>query len=174
MLLAVKHTAIAALVALAVAATPAAPAHAWGQREQDVLKGVAAAVVIGAIINSAKNRPRQTAPVYSQPQYDPQYDPRYDDQYGDQYEPRYEPRHQPRATSIYQTPAARAFQSYSRSERRIIQKRLASYGYYRGGFDGSFGPGTYSAIVAYADDNGDADRLSSAGGSYAILDGLIY
>ena len=170
MLLAVKHTAIAALAAFAIAATPVAPAYAWGQREQDVLKGVAAAVIIGAIINNSKNQPRQTAPVYSQPQYNPQYDP----QYGDAYEPRYEPRYQPRATSIYRTPVARAFQSYSRSERRQIQKRLASYGYYRGGFDGSFGPGTYSAIVAYADDSGDTDRLSSTGGAYAVFDGLIF
>ena len=174
MLLAVKHTAIAALAAFAIAATPAAPAYAWGQREQDVLKGVAAAVIIGAIINNAKRQPRQTAPVRSQPQYNPQYNPQYDPQYGNAYEPRYEPRHQPRATSIYQTPVARAFQSYSRSERRLIQKRLASYGYYRGGFDGSFGPGTYSAIVAYADDAGDTDRLSSTGGAYAVFDGLIF
>ena len=70
------------------------------------------------------------------------------------------------------TAAAQAFNSYSSSERRLIQRRLSSYGYYRGGIDGSFGPGTYSAVVAYAQDEGES--LRSTASAFGVYDSLIY
>ena len=73
---------------------------------------------------------------------------------------------------IYGTAAAQAFNSYSSSERRLIQRRLSSYGYYRGGIDGSFGPGTYSAVVAYAQDEGES--LRSTASAFGVYDSLIY
>lgn len=159
MLPAVKRTAIFALTALAIAATPAAPALAWGQREQDVLTGIAGTLLVQGIIREGKKYHRQ--PTYAAPQPQPVY-----------VQPDYNP---PRATtSIYRTPAARAFNSYSLKDRRIIQKRLSHFGYYRGGIDGSFGPGTYSAIAAYADDEGMGGYLASTSDAYGVLDSLIY
>jgi len=148
----VKASMIATLTALSIVAIPATPAHAWGEREQNFLAGVATAVIIGEVI---KNNRRANAapapapaPVYAEPR--------------------------PTHTSIYRTPAARAFNSYSASERRAIQRNLRAWGYYRGGLDGSFGPTTYNAIVAYARDEGISRNLSNTGGAFAIYDGLIF
>jgi hypothetical protein len=155
-----KRKAVAALIALGVA-LPAAPALAWGQREQDVLKGVVGTLLVQGAIREIKD-PRQ--PVYVQPrQVYVQPEPVY-------VEPRYERHH--RGVSIYGTAAAQAFNSYSSSERRLIQRRLSSYGYYRGGIDGSFGPGTYSAVVAYAQDEGES--LRSTASAFGVYDSLIY
>ena len=56
----------------------------------------------------------------------------------------------------------------------MIQRRLSAYGYYNGGIDGSFGPGTYNAVVSYARDAGAGRNLSSTGGAYAVYDGLLF
>lgn len=161
---AIKRTAIATMTALAIAAVPAAPAMAWGQREQDVLKGVVGTLLVQGLIREAK-RPQRNQPVYQQPVYQ---QPVYL-----QPEPVYQPPHY-QTTSIYRTPAARAFQSYSFAERRMIQKRLSNYGYYRGGIDGSFGPGTYSAVTSYAEDQGQSRQLASTNAAFGVYDGLIY
>lgn len=172
-----KHAVVAAITALSIA-LPAAPALAWGQREQDTLKGAVGALVIENVIrNSRNNQPRYYQQHHQQPQYrGPVYQPpRY-------VEPRYQPHHAPRrhyeaprqTVSIYSTAAARAFNSYSSSERRLIQRRLSAYGYYRGGIDGAFGPGTYSAISAYANANGQGRALASTNTAFAVYDGLIY
>ena len=145
-----KSSIIAAITALSIAAVPAAPALAWGEKEQGFLAGIATAVIVDQII---KNNRRARAPVYAPaPVY---VEPR----------PTY-------TTSIYRTPAAQAFNSYSAAERKAIQRNLRAWGYYRGGVDGSFGPGTYNAIVAYARDEGVS--LSSTGRAYAVYDGLIF
>ncbi len=165
MLLTVKNTAIAAITAFSMAATTAAPAMAWGEREQDFLKGAAAAVIVGTIINEVKRDKRR-----AQPQYAPQAPVYYE-------EPAPRPHYQPRPshqTSIYRTPAARAFGSYSLQERRAIQRSLAREGYYYGNIDGSFGPGTYRAIADYAADTRMTDNLRSTAGAYGIYDGLIF
>ena len=72
------------------------------------------------------------------------------------------------------TAAAVAFNSYSRSERVAIQRQLSRQGYYYSSIDGSFGPGTYKAVAAYARDNGQGSQLASRNGAYAVYDGLIY
>jgi hypothetical protein len=149
-----KRTAIAAVAALSIAAIPATPAHAWGEKEQNFVAGVATAVVIGQIIKHNKRRYVAPAPNYLvQPQA---------------------PVYQQPAASIYNTAAARAFQSYSVAERRLIQRRLSAYGYYTGGIDGAFGPGTYRAVVAFARQEGAIRNLESTGGAYTLYDGLIY
>jgi hypothetical protein len=108
-------------------------------------------------------RARLGGPVYAAPA--PSYAPTY-----------VEPRHtyvEPRRTvSLYSTPAARAFQSYSLTERKAIQRNLRAWGYYRGGIDGAFGPGTYNAITAYARDEGIS--LSTSAKAYGAYDGLLY
>jgi hypothetical protein len=157
MLLSVMHaktTLIAGLTALSIAAVPASPALAWGDKEQGFVAGVATAVIVDEILKN--RRARLSGPIYA---------PTYA-------EPRHtyvEPRH---TTSIYATPAARAFQSYSLRERKAIQRNLRAWGYYRGGIDGSFGPGTYNAITAYARDEGQSLRSTSA--AYGVYDGLLF
>ena len=181
-----KRGALASLLAIAIA-IPAAPAMAWGQREQDTLKGVVGTLIVGGLImdaqrNKAKPQPQ---PVYQAPRQEPRYyqEPRYHQEPTRGYghvrhyeEPSYyeAPRQYTPQVSIYRTPAAAAFNSYSSSERRLIQRRLAAYGYYRGGVDGSFGPGTYSAIVAYANDQRLSRQLASTASAYGVYDALIY
>lgn len=148
-----KTNLIAALTALSIVALPAAPALAWGEKEQNFLAGVATAVIVDELLkNHRKARAYdqgQTAPVYVEPR----------------------PVH---TTSIYATPIGRTFQTYSLSERKAIQRNLRAWGYYRGGIDGSFGPGTYNAVVAFARDEGASANLKSTSGAYAIYDGLIF
>ena len=161
----VKSTMVAAITALSIAAIPA-PALALGDKEKGFVAGVATAVIVDELLKNnrkarAYDRGYTSAPVYVEPRtvY---------------VEPRtvyVEPRH---TTSIYSTPAARAFNSYSASERRAIQRNLRAWGYYRGGIDGSFGPGTYNAIVSYARDEGAVGNLSSTNGAFAVYDGLIF
>jgi hypothetical protein len=148
-----KSTMIAAIAALSIAALPAAPAHALNKKEQGFIAGVATAIIVDELLK--QNRRARTvapapvpAPIYVEPR--------------------------PVHTSIYSTPAARAFNSYSASERRAIQRNLRAWGYYRGGIDGVFGPGTYNAIVAYARDEGASARLASTSGAFAVYDGLIF
>ena len=162
----VKRALISSSVALALLGTSGAPALAWGQREQDFTKGALTVLLLGAIVKDARQHntqevqpqvyyPEQPRPVYHQPVYQP---PVY---------------HQP-VQSYYATPAAQAFQSYTTGERRRIQAALANYGYYVGYVDGSFGPGTYRAITAYARESGQMAMLETRGGVYGLLDGLIY
>lgn len=151
-----KTTLIAGLTALSIAAVPATPALAWGEKEQGFVAGVATAVIVEELLKN--RRARLGGPVYAAPA--PVYSPA----------PVYvEPRH---TTSIYATPAAKAFQSYSLSERKAIQRNLRAWGYYRGGIDGAFGPGTYNAITAYARDEGIS--LSTSAKAYGAYDGLLY
>jgi hypothetical protein len=146
-----RTTLIAGLTALSVAAVPAAPALAWGEKEQGFVAGVATAVIIDEILKNGRkarayDRGQTAAPVYVEPR--------------------------PVYNSIYSTPAARAFQSYSLSERKAIQRNLRAWGYYRGGIDGSFGPRTYDAVVSYARDEGAS--LRTTGSAYGVYDGMIY
>jgi hypothetical protein len=153
-----KTSLIAGLTALSFAVVPAAPALAWGEKEQGFVAGVATAVIVDELLkNNRKARLYDRGYTATGPTY---------------VEPRtvyVEPRH---TTSIYGTPAARAFQSYSASERKAIQRNLRAWGYYRGGIDGAFGPGTYNAITAYARDEGIS--LSTTAKAYGAYDGLLF
>lgn len=157
---------IGATLAAALIATSAAPVQALGKNEQKFLQGMAAAVIMDRILDDMRRQQRKAPRYYSQPA--PVYNyvaPA----------PVYRPAPQPTyRSSIYATPVASAFNSYSYSDRRRIQQRLAAYGYYRSGIDGSFGPGTYSAIVAYAGDRGQRNALGSQAGVYGLFDGLVY
>jgi hypothetical protein len=158
----------AALAALSLAAATAAPVQA-GQRERDFLKGVAATVIVGTVLNNLNNRaqaqPRYFTPPRAQPQ--PQY-----------YAPHtpHQPSYfaQPSRPGISSTVAAQAFKSYSPTERRAIQRQLARQGYYSGSIDGVFGPATFRAVASYAADRGLGGRIDSASGAYTVYDSLIY
>ena len=154
-----KTTLIAGLTALSIAAIPATPAMAWGEKEQGFVAGVATAVIVDELLKN--RRTRLGGPIYAAPA-------------PTSVEPRrtyVEPRH---TTSIYATPAGRAFQSYSLRERKAIQRNLRAWGYYRGGIDGAFGPGTYTAVTTYARDEGLSGNLDTNAGAYAVYDGLIF
>ena len=141
---------VASVAAVALTATTVAPAQAFDRDERQFLKGVAAALIVGTIIKETKKNKNVTP--QPQPQPTPVVIP----------------------SSIYQTPTAVAFQSYTPAQRRLIQQRLAAYGYYRSGIDGAFGPGTYNAITIYARDIGKTSAMSTTAGAYGVLDGLIY
>lgn len=147
-----KSSLIAAIAAISIAALPAAPAHALGKNEKNFLAGVVTALIIDGIIDNSK-KPKVVAPAPA-PIYVEPTPPVY--------------------TTLSTTPAARAFNSYSKAERKAIQRNLKAWGYYHGAIDGSFGRGTYNAVVAFAADEGVSNNLKSTAGAFAIYDGLIF
>lgn len=134
-------------LALTLSLAAPAPALAWGENEQNFVSGIAAALLLGTVAQGRHGQPAQTQPVRTQPV---------------------------QAVPLHQTPAAQAFNSYGGQERRAIQRKLASYGYYRSGIDGQFGMGTYNAVVAYARDSGNEAQLQSRNGAFGLLDSLLY
>ncbi len=161
-----KRNLIVALTAASVAAIPATPALALNDKEKGFVAGVATAIIVDELLkNNRKARlydrghHATPAPVYVQPA--PVY-----------VQPA--PVHVQPSTSIHATPAARAFNSYSVAERRAIQRNLRAWGYYTGAIDGTFGPRTYNAIVAYARDEGLSSRLSATNTAFAVYDSLIF
>ncbi|MFN3971346.1 MAG: peptidoglycan-binding protein [Gemmobacter sp.] len=173
MTIAITRTLTAAVTALALAAASAAPAHAWGKNEQNFLKGVLATVAVGAIIQQSNKQGRAHArpqPQYFVPAPQPQYyapGPRAQHVTPQHAQPRYIP-----PAPVY-SPVAVAFNEYSPASRRAIQQRLRAYGYYRGGIDGAFGPGTRAAIEAYARDTGNTQAVQSRDGTVRLLNGLL-
>lgn len=157
--------AVAAAVALALTLPAAAPAMADGRDTRNFLKGVAAAVIVGAIINEAgKAKARERDP--------------YPYGHGAGYGPTYG--HDRRPAPVYTPPApayhsalALAFAEYSPASKRAIQARLRAYGYYRGAIDGAYGPATRAAIEAYARDTGNTRALTSRDGTVTLLNGLL-
>lgn len=180
MLPAFKNTFVATVAALSIALT--APAHAGDKGTRKFVAGLATGALVGVLINEANQNQRRNQPNYTyvDPPYQPYYQPRYYNEYQPSYQPSYQPHYEyrpeyrPRAASVRSTAAASAYQSYSRSERRQIQKRLAAFGYYNGSIDGAFGPGTFRAVQAYARDEGLSDELASRNGAYSVFDSLIY
>ena len=171
-----KSKAIATLTALSLAMGAAAPAHAWGKNEQNFLKGIAAAVIVGAIVNEGrKSRARaQPAPqpIYRAPV--PQQ-PRYQQPHAGNHGKtgRVIGQQSGYGSGINDTAAARVFNSYSRAERLNIQRQLASFGYYGGAIDGSFGPRTHQAVYEFARTAGKQEALSSTSGAYQVYDALL-
>lgn len=155
-MLPMKSRMLTALLIAALAMPAASPALAWGKKEQRNLAALALLGTLGALYY-ANNRDQFS------PQPKPQPQP----------QPLPYPQPAPQA-SIYQTPVAYAFQRYTYAERQRIQSRLAGWGYYRGGIDGSFGPGTYTAITSFARANNQTARLDSTTDAYALLDGLLF
>jgi peptidoglycan hydrolase-like protein with peptidoglycan-binding domain len=69
---------------------------------------------------------------------------------------------------------AAQFNSYTNHRQRRIQSTLSAYGYYRGAIDGSFGPGTYNATVAYANATGRSNLLGTMVGARSIYKALLF
>jgi peptidoglycan hydrolase-like protein with peptidoglycan-binding domain len=166
-----RKTATAVIAAVALLAAPASPAHALGKNERNFLKGVAAAAIVGAIIADQRKRQARAATPQYQPPAHVAPEPHYRQD---------RPRpgrvigatpHQ--GSGLFQTPSARAFNSYSPSERRAIQRRLSAFGHYSGAIDGAFGPRTHQALYAFARQAGRTDALESASGAFAVMDALL-
>jgi hypothetical protein len=141
-----------------VTALSAPPAMAeWGDKQQNFLAGVVSTVAVAAILKPDlffKAPPPAAQPVSQTPVY---YTPA-----------------PTQTVSIYSTPAATAFNAYQPNQRKNIQSKLASMGYYRSTIDGDFGPNTYNAVVSYANASGNSSLLSNQAGAFTIYDGLIY
>ncbi|NUB44201.1 peptidoglycan-binding protein [Fertoebacter nigrum] len=162
----IRNAGLAAIAATTFVTAAAAPAMA-GERERDFLKGVAATVVAGVIINDIKQKNRQRQQqqyVPVQRYYAPQ--PVYVEPRRQVVQRHYEP-------SIYSIPAAQTFNDYSSREKRVIQSQLARAGYYNGAIDGVWGPGTYRAVAGYARDTGQSGVLESRRSAYSFYDSLL-
>lgn len=182
-----SQAAVAAVTALALA-LPAAPALAWGQRERDVLTGAAGALLIENVIRNSRHAQARVMPSeytpqalrgYDEPEYtveryrEPEYRVRrhHNEEYRSQW---HGGRSWGQGPSVYSTAAATTFNSYARYERRRIQRKLAWLGYYTGGVDGTFGPGTYAAIMAYAHAQGQRAEMRATSTAYGVYDSLLY
>jgi peptidoglycan hydrolase-like protein with peptidoglycan-binding domain len=183
---------IVGLTALSLTLGAALPAQALGRNERNVLKGIAAALIVGAIIHEtqkprrAKPAPKpapqpvyRKVPTYTQPTYQP---PVYEEPR--QYRPKATAQPQVKTgriigkTSAYgsginDTTAAQVFGTYSQYQRVTIQRKLASFGYYSGTLDGAFGPRTHQAVYEFARTAGKQDALSTSSGAYRIYDALL-
>ena len=172
MLPAVTRTVTAVVTALALAAASAVPAQALGKNERNFLKGVAAAVIVNEIVKQGRSvaAPRSYNPYQG---YDARYghDPRRD--YHDRYGYKREPQRHGYTQGYYSNAASSAFYEYSPQSRRMIQQRLAAYGYYRGAIDGVWGQGTASAMTAYARDVNASSSLGTRDGSVRLYNALI-
>lgn len=149
MLPAVRTTITAFTAAAAIALTPAAPAHAWGDKEQGFVAGVATFLILNQIVKESRNR---RTPAYQAPQYFVPANP---------------------APVTQTSPARAAFMEYSPNARRAIQTRLRSYGYYTGSVDGVWGQGTARAVAAYARDVGFGDGLGTRNGAVQLYNALL-
>ncbi|PPB82334.1 putative peptidoglycan binding protein [Albidovulum inexpectatum] len=162
---------IAAIAAGAMISATAVPAQAWGKKEQNLLKGLAAAAIVGAMIMNSRQGQAQTTRQGWQPAPAPTYRspaPRYESP------ARYEPPATPRYRSgIHDTAAARAFNALSLSERKLVQTRLADWDYYHGAIDGTFGPMTYRAVSSYATDTTGTAQLETTAGAFGFYDSII-
>lgn len=164
------RTALAAATALSVALTSAAPALAWGDREQGIVTGIAGTLLIQGIARDMDGNGHRRPPADPQPYPDP-YPPRPG--YGYPPPPPPPDYYQQQRSSIYRTALARAFNSYSLRDRRDIQRELRRWGY-GGAADGAFGPGTYAAVAAYARRTGQEDANRSMAAAYGVYDSLLY
>lgn len=182
------------LIALAAASAIAmgsfsAPAFALGKTEKGILAGIAAAVIVNQLIS---NNRAEAAPQVQQPRYDdnahwnngrgPKHEPRPPrdrrDGHWDERNGNRGPAHQPyqpppQQVSVHTTPLGIAFKQYNAADRKTIQRRLRSAGYYNGTIDGSFGPASYNAMTAYARSVGHDGNLGTTGGAYNFLNRIL-
>ena len=162
-----KLAAITVIAAL-VTATAAPPAMAWGDREQGILTGVAATLLLGTVLASSrhgKGLAATTQPAYYAPAYAP----------APVYRTSTSGTGSSNASSyIYTTPVAKAFNSYSEDEQHHIQAVLAARNFYHSDIDGAFGPATYDAVVAYAGSTNQATSLSTEAGAFTLFNAMIY
>jgi hypothetical protein len=169
-----RKLATATITAALITALATPPALAWGDKEQNFVAGAASTLLLEGIFFPGMFQPnkghgRAYAPYppvtyYPAPAPAPVYVPVRP-------APVY---YTPAPVSIYSTPAGVAFNSYGQNEQIRIQSALAAGGYYHGTIDGAFGPGTYSAVTAYAAATGKTGLLSTQAGAFSIYNDLLF
>lgn len=154
-----KSKILTATIVAGLSLSAVTPASALGKNERNFLKGVAATLVIGALLNEARAQPAtRSVQVPTAPAYPDAHVPA---------------RVIGTETSSYAA-TAQAFRAYAQTDRRAIQTRLRQFGYYRGSIDGVFGPATFRAAEAYARDSIGARALENRAGAFGVFDSLIY
>lgn len=146
---ALRTRSIAATLAFALALAPAAPSFAWGEKEQGFVAGVATTLLLSAMVRGGGKKQPAPAPVYT-------------------------PVYAPASVSVYSTPAAATFNAYGDAEQRRIQSTLSAYGYYHGPIDGTFGPGTYNATIAYAAATKRSSLTTTMAGCATLYEDLLF
>lgn len=166
-----RKLATATITAALITALATPPALAWGDKEQGFVAGAASTLLLQGIFfpgmfqsNKGHGRAYAAPPVTYYPAPAPVYVPVRP-------APVY---YTPAPVSIYSTPAGVAFNSYGQNEQIRIQSALAAGGYYSGTIDGAFGPGTYSAVTAYATATGKTGLLSTQAGAFSIYNDLLF
>lgn len=71
-------------------------------------------------------------------------------------------------------PASIVFNSYSHSDRKIIQTALLDLGFYQGRVDGAWGGATDAAVRQYARQSGMSGSLRTQDGANAVLQSIGY
>lgn len=197
-----KSKSIAAATALSLILGAALPAHAWGRSEQNALKAIAAALVVGAIVHQSQKKKAEPAPqpVYRQPvvkapvvqkpevpkpvYQESRNQTRYNHDLRNQapaktyQQPQVKTGRVIGQTSAYgsgiqNTTAAQVFNNYAPYQRVAIQRRLSEFGYYNGTLDGAFGPRTHQALYEFARTAGKQDALGNAKGASQVYNALL-
>ncbi len=171
-----KTKAIAAFTALSLSLTATAPAYALGKNERNVLKGIAAAVIVGAIVNEARKSQPAPAPqpVYRKPVHkQPVYQPPQQTYHPPAKTGRVIGKSSAYGSGVNNTTAAHVFNSYGPAQRVRIQRQLSRFGYYNGSIDGSFGPRTHQAVYEFARSAGKQDALNTAAGAHRVYNALL-
>ena len=172
-----RKLALAGITAAFATTVSAPPAAAWGVKEQQFLAGVLTTLAIGGLVISSNQQAKQQtsyATTYPTTTYYGSYHGG-NDAYQDSYYPSKPvyaapPQHH---YSIYDSAAAKAFDSFNYNKRLRIQATLANYGYYHGAIDGNFGPETYRATKAYAHNTGKTNLLGSKQSVRILYNGLL-
>lgn len=159
------RNALVATLALGLA-LPAAPAMALNEKERGIVAGALGVLLLQGLAKGAQAQNNGQSYTYSQPQT--HYVAPLPSKPANVHKPR------PVTQSVHRTPAAYAFSGYTPSERRAIQRSLARHGYYYGGIDGAFGPGTYRAVMDYARAIKSFSAMQTQAGAYGVYDRLLF
>lgn len=161
----------ALVAATALGTIPGTARAANGDITKGLVMGVVGGLAVNQLLNSQNGQARavtRSTPVYTQPQ------PVYTQPRPVYRERRYEHRHHRAYRAPFTTASAHvAFNSQGYHTRRAIQYRLAQQGYYNGGIDGLWGPGTASAVYTYARTHGRLDMLGSVRASERLYHGIL-
>lgn len=159
----------AASLSLALAMTTSAPAHAWGEGEQNFVAGVAATVAAGAVVKSLRKPEPRPVVVAPRPNYYVAPAPAYAAP-----PPVYRaPAPVQVQADINSVPAAQTFNRIGERGQKAIQFRLKQLGYYGGTVDGTWGPGTHAAVRSYALATGRGEDLRTMRGAANLYRDLV-
>lgn len=134
-----------------------------------LLLGTAAAADTGGRISLPPSQERMVPNLPTEPAQRPfQYDDRAAP-HGTDASRNWPVPHPGRALNVQLIQPAYAFKGLTEPERRLLQGKLASWGYYSGPVDGAWNAALWAAVEAYAADLDLADHLDDKAGSLAVF-----